>query len=79
MAEINSEFTFDENQEMETKPIYLSSDESEIDSPSSSPIPQLPNNVPDTYSAITQLIAAQHEQMSLSGTSALQCPTTPPT
>ena len=64
---------------METQPIYLSSDESEIDSPSSSPIPQLPNNVPDTYSAITQLRAAQHEQMSLSGTSARQCPTTPPT
>ena len=64
---------------METQPIYLSSDESEINSPSSSPIPQLPNNVPDTYSAITQLKAAQHEQMSLSGTSALQCPTTPPT
>ena len=79
MAEINSEFTFDENQEMETQPIYLSSDESEIDSPSSSPIPQLPNNVPDTYSAKTQLIAAKHEQMSLSGTFALQCLTTPPT
>ena len=79
MAEINSQFNFIEDQEMETQPIYLSSDESEIDSPSSSPIPQLPNNVPDTYSAITQLIAAQHEQMSLSITSALQCPTTPPT
>ena len=64
---------------METQPIYLSSDESEIDSPPSSPIPQLPNNVPDTYSAITQLIAAQHERMPLSGTSALQYPTTPPT
>ena len=79
MAEIKSQFTIDEDQQMDTQPIYLSSDESEIDSPSSSPIPQLPNNVPDTYSAITQLIAAQHEQMSLSGTSALQCPTTPPT
>ena len=78
MAEINSQFIFNEDQEMETQPIYLSSDESEIDSISSSPIPQLPNNVPDTYSAITQLIAAHHEQMSLSGTSALQCPTTPP-
>ena len=64
---------------METQPIYLSSDESEIDSLSSSPIPQLPNNVPDTYSAITQLIVAQHEQMSLSGTSAPQYPITPPT
>ena len=31
MAEINSQFTFDENQERETQPIYLSSDESEID------------------------------------------------
>ena len=40
---------------------------------------QLSSNVPDTYSAITQLIAAQHEVMSLSGTSALQYPTTPPT
>ena len=64
---------------METQPIYLSSDESEIDPLCSSPIPQLPNNAPDTYSAITQLIAAQHEQMSLSGTSAPQYPTTPPT
>ena len=79
MAEINFQFNFNEDQEMETQPIFLSSDESENDSPSSSPIPQLPNNIPDTYSAITQLIAAQHEQMSLSGTSALQCPTTPPT
>ena len=79
MAEINSQFNFDENQEVETQPIYLSSGESEIDSLCSSPIPQLPNNVPDTYSAITQLIAAQHEQMSLSGTSAPQYPITPPT
>ena len=63
---------------METQPIYLSSDKSEIDSLSSSPIPQLPNNVPDTYSAITQLIAAQHEQMALSGTFTPQYPTTPP-
>ena len=78
-AEISSQFNLDEEQEMETQPIYLSSDESEIDSSSSSPIPQLPNNVPDTYSAISQPIAAQHEQMSLPGTSALQYPTTPPT
>ena len=68
MAEKNSQFTIDEDQEMETQPIYLSSDESEIESFCSSPIPQLPNNPPDTYSAITQLIPAQHEQMSLSGT-----------
>ena len=79
MAEINSQFNFNEDQEMETQPIFLSSDESEIDSPCSSPVPQLPNNVPDTYSAITQLIAAQHEQMSLSGTSAPQYPITPST
>ena len=79
MAEINSQFNFNDDQEMETQPIYLSSDESEIDSVRSSPIPQLPNNVPDTYSAITKLTAAQHEQMSLSGTSAFQCPTNPPT
>ena len=79
MAETNSQFTFEEDQEMETQPTYLSSDESEIDSQYSSPIPQLPNNVPDTYSAITQLIAAQHEQMSLSGTTAPQYPTTLPT
>ena len=79
MVEMNSQFTIDEDQEMETQPIYLSSDESEIDSLSSSPIPQLPNKVPNTYSAITQLIAAQHEQMSLSGTSLPQYPTTAPT
>ena len=78
MAE-NPQFTIDEDQEMETEPIYLSSDGSEIDSFCSSPTPQLPNNVPDKYSAITQLIASQHEQMSLSGTSAPQYPTTPPT
>ena len=79
MAEINSQFNFDEDQEMETQPIYLSSDESEIDSLRSSPTSQLPNIVPDKYSAITQLMPAQHEQMSLSGTSAPQYPTTPPT
>ena len=78
MAETNSLFNFDESQEMERQPIFLSSDESKTDSPCSSPIPQLPNNVPDTYSAITQLIAAHHEQMSLSGTSAPQYPITPP-
>ena len=48
MAEMNSQFTIDEDQEMETQPIYLSSDESEIDSLCSSPVPQPPNNVPDT-------------------------------
>ena len=71
MAEMSSQFTIDEDQEMETQPICLSSDESEIASPCSSPNPQLPNTVPDTYSAITQLIVAQHEQMSSSGNSAL--------
>ena len=79
MAEFNSQFTIDEDQEMETQTIFLSSDVSEIASPRSSPSPQLLNNVPDTYSALTQLIAAQHEQISLSGTSAPQYPTTPPT
>ena len=79
MAEMNSQFTIEEDQEMETHPIYLSSHESEIDPLCSSPIPQLPNNVPDTYSAIAQLIAAQQEQMSLSSTSAPPFPTTPPT
>ena len=63
-VEISSQFNFDENQKMETQPIFLSSDDSEIDSPCSSPIPQLPNNVPDPYSAITQLLSAHHEQMS---------------
>ena len=78
MAE-NPQFAIDEDQEMEPEPIYLSCDESEIDSLCSSPTPQLPNNVPDTYGPITQLIAAQHEQMSLSGTFAQQYPITPPT
>ena len=79
MAGTNTQFTIDDDQEMETEPIYLSSDESENESPPSSPLPQLPNNTPDKNSAITQLIAAQHEQMSLSGNSAPQFPTTPPT
>ena len=79
MAEMNSQFTIDEDQEMEIQPIYLISDEREIASLCSSLIPQLPNNVPDTYSTITQLIAAQHEQMSSSGNFAPQYPTSPPT
>ena len=79
MAEMNSQSTIDEDQEMETKPIYLSSDESEIASPCSSSIPQLPNNAPDTYSAITHLIAAQHEQMSSSNNLAPRYPPTTPT
>ena len=79
MAATNTQFTIDDNQEMETEPIYLSSDESDNESPPSSPLPQLPNNTPDKNSAITQLIAAQHEQMSLSGISDPQCPITPPT
>ena len=76
---MNSQFTINEDQEKETQPNYLSSDESEFDSTCSSPTPQLPNNVPDTYSAIAQPIAAQHEQMSLAGTSAPQYLATPPT
>ena len=48
MAEKNSQFNFDEDQEMETQPIYLFSDESETASPCSSPTQQLPNTVPDT-------------------------------
>ena len=66
---------------METQPIYLSSDESKIVSTCSSPVPQLimANNVPVTYSAVTQLIAAQHEQMSSLGYFTLQYPPTPPT
>ena len=79
MAEINTQFHLDGDQEMETQPIYLSSDESEINSPLSSPVPRPPNNIPDTHGAITQLIAAQHQQMSLSGSSAPQCPITPQT
>ena len=79
MAEMKSQFTIVEDQEMETQPIYLSSHESEIASPCSSPTRQLPKNVPDTYSAITQPKAAQHEQMPLSGTSAPQYPSIPPT
>ena len=61
---MNSQFTLDEDQEMETQPIYLSRDENKIASPCSSPIPQLSNNVFDTYGAITQLILAQHEHTS---------------
>ena len=79
MAEMNSQFTIDEDQERETQPIYLFSDESDIVSPCLSPTRQLPNNVPDTYSGITQPIAAQHEQMSSSGNFAPQCLPTPPT
>ena len=74
-----AQFTIDEDQEMEIEPIYLSSDENENESPPSSPPPQLPNNTPDKNSAITQLIAAQHEQTSLSGIPTPPYPTNPPT
>ena len=73
------QFTFGEGQEMDTQPIYLSSGESENTTPWSSTGNQLPNNVPDSYGAIRQLIASQHEQMSASGKLALQYPPTPPT
>ena len=76
---MNSQLTFDEDQEIVTLPFYQSSDESETTSPRSSPILQLPHNVPDTYSAITQIIAAKHEQMSSSRIFGLKYPPTPPT
>ena len=79
MAETNPQFTIDEDQEMETQPIYLSGDDSEIASHCLSPIPQLPKNVPDTYNAIAQIRVAQHEQMSSSGNPAVQYPITLPT
>ena len=79
MAGPEAQFIIDEDQELETAPIYLSSDESENESPPSSPLPQLPNNTPDKNSAITQLIAAQHEQMSLSEISTPPYPITTPT
>ena len=64
MAEISYHFAFDGDQERETQPIYLSIGESENTTPCSTPRNQLPNNVPDSYDAITQLIASQHQQMS---------------
>ena len=63
---------------METQHIYLSGDESEIVPPCSSLSPQLPNTVLDTYSAIRQLIAAEHEQMSSRRNLAQQYPPTLP-
>ena len=76
---MNPQFFIGEDQEMGAQPIHLCCDETEIASPSLSTLPLLPNNIPDTYSAIPQLKTAQHEQMQLSGTSASQYPTTPPT
>ena len=65
----------------ETQHIYLSrvNAESETASSCSSHVSQLPNNAPDTYSVIPQLIAVQHEQMSSSRNFALHYPHTPPT
>ena len=68
LAELISQFTIDEGQEREAQPIYLSSDESENASPCSSSIPQLPNDVPDTYTAITQRITAEHDKCHLPAT-----------
>ena len=78
MAETNYQITFDEDQDMESQPIHPSRGESEIASFCLSPGPQLLNNVSATYNAITQLIAAQHEQMSFSGNLALQYSPNPP-
>ena len=63
---------------MERQSIYINNDEIGIASLCSSPGPQLPNNVPDTYSALTRIIAAQHGQLTASRNLALQYPPTPP-
>ena len=70
MAKLSNQFALDDDQEIEMQPIYLCSDESENTTPCSSPGNQLP--VLDSYGAITQLIASQHEQMPASGNLALQ-------
>ena len=69
MAKMNSQFTIDEEQEMEKQPIYQSSGENKNSAAA--------DQRPYTYNAITQLVAAQHEQISSSGNIALQYPTTP--
>ena len=69
----------DEDQEvLEMQPIYLSSEESEITTPCSSLDNHLPNNIPDSYDAVTQLTASQHEHMLVSGNINLQYPPTSP-
>ena len=55
MVEMSYLFTFDEDQDMETKPIYLSGDKNENTTPCSTPGNLLPNNVPDSYETILQL------------------------
>ena len=78
-AETSYQFTFDDDQEKETQPIYLSSDESENTTPCSSPGSQLVNNFLDSYGGITQIIASKHEQMSASRNLIPEYLPTPPT
>ena len=66
MAEKNDHCIFDEDQELETQPISLSSDQTENTTFYPPPGNQLPNNVPDSYGAIRQIIASQRGQMSAS-------------
>ena len=73
------QFIFDEDQEiMETQPLYRSNDGGENTIPCSSTDQQLLNDVPDSKDAITQLIESQHEQLSASGNANLQDPPTLP-
>ena len=77
---MSCQFNFDEDQEMMvTEHTYLSSKKSENSTYCSSPNHQLPNNVPDSYDAVTQLIAFYWQQMSASGTKNVQNPPILPT
>ena len=58
MAEVSEQYNFDENARiMETQPIYPSGNESEKFTACSSSSHHLPNNFPDSYDALNQLIA----------------------
>ena len=75
MADMTITFLMEENEEsMATKPIFLSSEESEYSTPNTTPNHQLECTYPD---AINQLIASQLEQRSNTGTETAFYPPTP--
>ena len=75
MKDMTTTFLIEEDEEpMATEPIYLSSDESEYSTPSTTPDHQLDCTYPDP---INQLIASQLEQRSKMGTEIAFYPPTP--
>ena len=77
MAEKTPIFLLDEDeQQIATEPLYISSDESEYSTPNRTPAHYPESIYLDSHNAINQLIASQLEQRSNIGTATVFCPPT---